>query len=811
VNTIVADIRYGVRRLRKSFWETAIAIMALGLGVGLTTTMFSIVYGVLVRGLPYPNGARIAIVYRNNADRGIRRQALPIQDFYDYRAQQQSFTALGGYSEGTVNLSDAERADRIDATWVTADVFSILGVQPMLGRGFSETETRPSGARVAVLSYRSWCDRYASRREIIGAPIRVDGLVYTVIGVMPEGFGFPASEGLWLPLQDDPAASVRGQGEYVTTIGALRPGVGRDAASADVATIARRLAAANPESDKGFDATAGTFTDWSIGPGPRRLLITMLGAVFCVLLIACANVMNLLSHRAAFRRRETALKSALGASRGVVLRGLLIEAALLSLGGVAFGVGIASVGVAVFDRATVNTGFPSFVHVELFVPVLLFAAAMGVISALMAGVLPALRASRVDIAEVLKDDSRGASSWRVGRLSRGLVILETAMSCMLLVLAGLMIESVTKIRSMDPGFATRDVFTAAMSFPAGADTARESSTLQRLRQDLGGLPNVRAVSISSGLPGASLGLAGVPIGIDRTTYAHPSDRPIVNTASVDLSFFVTLGIPVAEGRLFADADRAGAPPVAIVTQRFVKKFLGGRDPIGLRVDVGSPDADASAPAKLTTVTIVGVIPDIWGGDPENPHPSILFRPFAQAPSRDVALTVRTTGDPLAITRSAREILRSANPDIPLYMPESLATAIAEPLWFIRVFGTMFVIFGFIALFLAIVGLYGVMSMAVGRRTREMAIRIALGAQRGSITRLILGQGAVQLGVGITIGLVLAALIAPLLSAVLVGVEPRDPAVYAGVIAALFGSGTLACMRPVRRATRVDPMRVLGDG
>jgi putative ABC transport system permease protein len=281
---IVRDLRFAARRLRKTPGLSVVAITALALGIGLTTIMFSIVYGVLVRGLAYPNGDRIAIVYRSNPELGVRRQSLPIQDFYDYRAQQRSFTALGGYTSGTVTVRGVERADRVDASWMTADVFSILGVQPMLGRGFDEREATPHGDQVAVLSYRTWRDRYDGRRDVLGAQIRIDGSMYTVVGVMPQGFGFPASEAIWLPLQVDPAASVRGHGEYLIAIGALKPGVMRATAALEAGTIARRLAFEYPESDKGFDATVGTFTEWSIGPQPRRLLITMLGAVFCVLL-----------------------------------------------------------------------------------------------------------------------------------------------------------------------------------------------------------------------------------------------------------------------------------------------------------------------------------------------------------------------------------------------------------------------------------------------------------------------------------------------------------------------------------------------
>ncbi|HEX5437885.1 MAG TPA: ABC transporter permease [Gemmatimonadaceae bacterium] len=757
--SLVRDLRYAARTLRKTPGFTAVAILALALGIGLTTAMFSVVYGVLIRGLPYPHGDRIAIVYRNNPAQGIRRQSLPIQDFVDYRAQQQSFTALGAYVPGMVNVSGGERAERVAATWVTADVFQILGVQPMLGRAIRRGEDAPSGAHVAVLSYRMWRERYDGDARILGKSIRVDGLPYTVVGVMPKRFAFPDAEQLWLPLQTDPLASTRGQGPHVITIGELKPGATLASAGADVGAIAQRLALAYPTSDTGFEATAGTFTDWSIGPGPRRLLVTMLGAVFCVLLIACANVMNLLLGRAMHRTREVGIRTALGASRMAIIRQFLAEALVLSVASVAIGVSLAYVGMVAFHRATVNTNFPSFVQIGLHLQVLAFAAAVGVVATLVSGMIPAVQSSRTDVSEVLKDASRGVSGLHIGRLSKGLVMFETALSCALLVAAGLMIESVAKMRTMDPGFATTNVFTAGVAFPdVTTDTARQVAAFQQL----------------------------------------------TNTLAVSPGFFATLDIASSQGRVFTSADRARTLPVAVVTQRFVKRFLQHGDPIGQRIRL-DPSRRGSP-----WLTIVGVVPDIFGGDPEDPRPPIVFQPFAQAPTSAVYIAARTAGDPMALTRSVRDVVSAVDPDLPMYWPMSLADAIAQPLWFVRVFGTMFMVFGLIALFLATVGLYAVMSFSVSRRTREMGIRMALGAQRRNVVRLILGQGVLQLMVGMLAGLALAAAIVQLLSAILFDVQPRDPVVFGGVVIALMVSGVLACVVPAVRATRTNPLTALRE-
>ncbi len=785
------------------------AVLALALGIGLTTAAFSIVYGALMTGLPYPGGSRVAVVARANPARDIQRSAISIQDFADYATSQKSFTALGGYTSGTVNVSasgdgaDRLAAERFNGSWFTADAFRVLGVPPLLGRTFSAVEAAPGGERVAVLSYSLWQQRYEGDRGILGRPIRVNGDVYSVIGVMPQGFDFPDRMQIWLPLQTDPLATKRGEGQYLVTIGKLRPGVGLKQASADLATTAQRLATTYPEADSGFTARAMSYTDWSIGPQPRQLLYTMLGAVFLVLLIACANVANLLLDRAAHRTKEVGVRTALGATRAEVIRQFLAESSALALAGLALGIVVAWIGIRLFNNAIADAEVPSYIHIALYPPVLLFAVGAGVLSSLAAGVIPAVQSSRTNVSEVLKDESRGSSSLHIGRMSRALVMVEIALSCALLVAAGLMVKSVTRLRTMDPGFTTTDVFTARVGYPlVYTDSVRQQRFFRQLERRVAALPGVRAAAVSSGLPGARQGLGGNRFALDGATYARDVDYPITRTAWVSPGFFATLDIPLSRGRLFTDADREDAPQVAIVTQPFVDRFLKGQDPLGRRVRLGA------SRSTQPWLTIVGVVPAVFGGDPDDPQPPVVFRPLAQANTNFVYISARTAAAPMAITSQVRQVAAQLEPDLPLYWVMPLGEAIAQPLWFVRVFGTVFMIFGFVALFLAAVGLYGVISFSVSRRTREVGIRMALGARARDVVRAIVGQGMVQLAVGMGIGLAAALVISRLMSVILFDVRPRDPVVFGGVATTLVLAGILASALPALRATRVDPLTAL---
>jgi predicted permease len=801
MQALLRDVRYGFRTLVKSPGLTMVATIALTFGIGLTTTMFSIIYGALMKGLPFPDGQRIVAVQRNNPVTGARRMGVPISDYVDYRDQQQSLEAVGAYYSGTVNVSGTAEAERFTGSFVTASVFQVAPARPVLGRVIQSGEDSPGGPRVAVISYGMWQRRFGGDPGVIGQLLRANGAPFTIVGVMPDGYEFPDNAKIWLPLQIDPVATPRGQGQWLSVVGMLKPGVTADQATLDVDAIARRLQAAHKETNENIGAAVQPFVDAYMGPEPRQLLYTMMGAVFFVLLIACANVANLLLDRAAHRTKEVGIRTALGASRAAVVRQFLTEALLLSAGGAVLGTVLAGVGVAIFNRAIVDSEPPFFIDIALHPPVLLFAIGVSVVATMLSGLIPAYQSSRSDINEVLKDESRGSSSLHIGRMSKALVVFEIALSCGLLVASGLMIKSVAKLRTMDPGFRAANVFTARIGFPATyTDTLMQREFFLRLRERLEALPGAENASISSQLPG--VGMNGGNFTVEGTTYAEDRDVPESGWLAVSPGFFETFDVRVLRGRVFDERDGADALPVAVVNQAFAERYFANEDPIGRRIRRGGRTSE------LPWVTIVGVAPTLYTGDPEEPREPSYYVPLAQNHSNFVSLAVRTAGAPMAQTSAVRQAVASLNPDIPLYWVYSMEEALARPTWYIRIFGTMFMIFGVIALFLASVGLYAVMSFSVSRRVREVGIRMALGAQTRDVVRLVFRQGIWQLGLGTMLGLALAATIAQLMQVILFEVQPRDPAIFGGVAAVLAATGLVACLVPARRATRVDPLVAL---
>ena len=799
---LARDLRYATRSLRRSPSLTIVAALALTLGIGLTTTVFSIVYAALMRGLPYAGAERIAFVQRANPGRDFDDMPVTIHDFVDYRQQQRSFESLAAYYSGTINVSGTERAERFTGAWVTSNLFSVYGVEPILGRGIRAGEDQAGGERVAVISHRTWQGRFGGDPNVIGKQLRANGLPYTIVGVMPEKFALPNNAQLWLPLQMDPLALKRDEGQSLNVMGRLRRGVTFEQADAEMRAIAKRIETEHEDTNEGITARVVTFMEGELGPEPRQLLFTMLGAVMLVLLIACTNVANLLLDRAAHRTREVGIRTALGASRLAVVRQFLAEALLIAGLGAVLGVVLAYAGVDLFNRAIVDSEPPPWLDIRLHPPVLLFAVGLGLLATLASGILPAIQSSRPDVNEVLKDEARGSSSLRIGKMSKGLVVFEIALSCGLLVAAGLMIKSVAKIRNMDPGFETANMFTARVGFPAAyTDTVMQRRFFEQLEPKLAALPGVRTASLSSGLPGVNGGEDD--FAVEGVQYAKDRDYPRAGLFSVSPNFFETFGLRLQQGRGFATSDGEKSLPVAVVSQRFADKYFKGQDALGRRIRLGGKES------KQPWRTVVGVVPDVYSGDTDEPRDERIYAPLAQRHANFVSLAVRTTGvAPTAMTTAVRDAVASVNPDIPIYWPYSMDEALARPLWFIRVFGTMFMIFGFIALFLASVGLYAVMAFSVSRRTREVGIRMALGAQGGDVVRLVFRQGLLQLGVGMAVGLALALGVSRLLSVILFDVQPRDPVVFGSVVGVLSLAGLLACLLPARRATRVDPLVAL---
>lgn len=798
--SLLKDLRYGARKLVHNPGFAAVTVVTLALGIGLTTTMFSIVYGALVRGLPFEHPERIVSVRRANPVRDFQQMEVSPHDFADYRVQARSFEALAAFGSGTVNVSGSEKPERFDGAYVTANAFDVLRARPLLGRTFRPGEDAVGAPAVVILGYDLWQSRYHGDPGLIGKTIRVNGEQAEVVGVMPRGFKFPVSEALWIP-QRRPLEAKRGDGQDVFVFGRLKPGVTVDRATVEMAAIARRLAAAYPESNKDITAYVEPYTRSFIGKEPTQLLMTMLFAVFLVLLIACANVANLLLSQAAMRSKEVGIRTAMGASRGRIILQFLTEPLALAGVGAVLGVGLAAVGVKLFNAAIASTDPPFWIDIKIDGPILLFVVAITLFATFVSGVLPAIRASGANVNEVLKDESRGSSSFRGGMLSRVLVVFEIALSMGLLVAAGMTIKSVTRLRTMDFGFPTRTIFTARVGLPETVyrDSAAQIRFYDELYRRLGDLQGVESYTLTGMLPG--LGAPEQSFAVQGKAYAEDKDYPQTHFITTYPGYFRTFNVAL-QGRDFGSGDTQASEPVVIVSRTMATRFFPGQDPVGRRIRLG--DSRSTEPWR----TIVGVVPDMWNDGLDNEDPQSVYVPFAQAPQRFVSVTIRPRGPTGQMTAPVRDLVASMDPDLPIYFVKTLQERIDENSWFYRVFGGLFMIMGAVALVLAAVGLYGVMAFNVSRRTREMGVRMALGAQPGDVVRLILRQGMIQLAIGLVLGLGLAYALGRMLKIILFQVTPLDPLVYGATIAVLVLSAVAASLVPARRATRVDPMVAL---
>ncbi|MEX2282813.1 MAG: ABC transporter permease [Gemmatimonadota bacterium] len=797
------DVRHGVRLLIKSPALTVVAVLALTAGIGLTTTMFSIVYGALFRGLPFEEPKQIIHLERSNLQEGQNSLEVPIHDLLDWRLQQRSFEGLAGFYTGTVNVSGVERAERYDGAFMSANTFSLLRVRPVLGRVFREGEDHPSAEAVLLIGYDLWQTRFDGDPNVIGKTIRANGEPMSVIGVLPEDFRFPFQQQIWLPLRIDPLKLKRGEGRSLEVMGRLRDGVTLDQAAIEMAAIGQRLEQAYPESNQNIRPVLQPFTDEYIGAEPRTMLFTMLGAVFFVLLIACTNVANLLLGRAILRSKEVGIRAALGASRWRLVTQFLTEALVISFAGAVLGTGVAYVGIRLFNDSIAASQPPSWIVIQLDSVALLFVLVLTLITSAFAGTIPALQASRSQLTDVLKDESRGSSSFRLGRISRALVVFEIALSCGLLVAAGLTIKSVVKLRTVNLGFDSNNLFTSRI----GLDEARYPANEQvvrffdELQPRLAALPGAQSVTLASSLPG--LGEGSWTFAVEGQTYERGNDYPVAARTAIGDNYFATLGVQLLEGRSFTAQDRAGALPVALVNQSFARRFFPEVGAIGRRVRLG--DSKSTNP----WLTIVGLVPDAMPGElGEEDQREAMYVPFAQNPQRFVSVIARTRGEPLGITSAVRETVAGVDKDMPIYFVNTLREAIAVETWFYRVFGVLFMIFGFVALLLAAIGLYAVMAFSVSQRTREVGIRMAIGAQTRDVLRMILKQGLIQVSIGIGIGLVIAFFAAKGLALILFDVQPNDVTVFGAIVLVLTATAFLACLIPARRATLVHPLEAL---
>ena len=796
------DLRLALRQLLKSPGFTVVAVLALALGIGANAAIFSVVHGVLLRPLPFPEQERL--VFLGEWSEQVPEMSVSYPNFVDFRDRQTSFTAFGAARGQGYNYVGSSATERLTGVMASAELFPVLGVPPLLGRVYSAEDDKPGAARTVVLGEPLWRRLFGARDSILGEQINLSGELYTVIGVMPAAFQYPsATSQLWVPLglaADQYQDRNNHPGLY--GVGRLKPGVTFENAVADLKTIAAQLAQEYPTSNAGQSVAMEPLTERAFGTA-RRALLVLLAAAGCVLLIACANVANLQLARAHGRAREFALRAALGAGRARIIRQLLVESLLLGLIGCGAGLLLGHWGLDAL-KAVLPANLPRIDEVALDRSVLLFALGLSLATSVIFGLLPALQAARTDLRDALSTGAR-ESAGRGRRWRAALIVGEFALTSILLVGAGLMIRTITNLYRADTGYTTSGLVSFNWVLPSTAYPDEESRRQQidRALERLATVPGVQAVSVCTPLPLSGDGNQNGYV-IEERPDPPSGQVPFSERFRVDPNFFQTLGIRLIAGRSFGPDDRAGSPRVAIVDTDFVaKNFPPGTDVIGKRFAWGGRPADAAG-----WMQIVGVVEHIQNFGLGRYTREQAYVPYAQSTPAGLSFIVRTNTAPAALMPSLRATMREIAPELPIFggttMDELLDRSVGTQRLTVMLLGT----FGLLALLLASVGLYGVLNYTVGQRTREIGVRMALGALPGAVVSLVLSQGARLAGLGLALGLVASLGLGRLLQAVLYEVEPFDPASFAAVAAILIVVGLLACWLPARRATRINPNEAL---
>ncbi len=822
LHDIGGDLRYGIRTLRRRPMFTAVATLTLALGIGATTALFSVVKAVLLTPLPYGNPEGIAVLW--SAWKGFDQTWLSYDEFEAYDAEIPAFANVGLFDDGAVNITTGGEPERVRAGFVTEDVFSVLGVTPMLGRGFTKEEDRPGGAAVIVLGHALWQRRFGGDASVVGREIQVGGEPTMVVGIMPPGFKLPldfGSEGpteAWLPLATDaanegatpgPAFTPGGSNHGFYGVARLRAGVTTVDANAQLDALISRA------TRDGVYPPAMQFRAYSVPLQHqvtgriRPALLVVFGAVGIVLLIACANVAGLMLVRGEARRRELAVRAALGATGRRLTRQLFTESIVLAAFGGALGVGLAALALRLV-RVTAPADLPRFTEARLDLPVLFFALGAAAFAALLAGILPALQASNVAPGNELKDGGRAstASAARL-RWRQALVAAEVALAVVLVSGAGLMIRSVANLFAIDSGIDAQNVLTMRLSTPAAyyPDSSKVVAFHDELQRRVAAIAGVKAVGAVRNLPLATqMGDWGVRIDgyTPPPNQGTPSDWQIVMPG-----YFEAMGLRLVKGRFLEARDRMEAPLALVVNERFVEKYTVGRDPIGTRVHIGN------APDSLA-YTIVGVVGNVHHNGLTTEVKTQFYAALGQFArsqgntTRNANLVVKTAGDPLLLISPVREAIRGLDPRLPVSdirtMDQVVAASIAAPRFAMGLLG----LFGVLALLLSAIGIFGIVSQVVAARSHEFGIRVALGATPRDLMLISLHTGVAQTLVGLAVGVAASLLLGRAITGLLHGVTPTDPVTFAAVIVVTGTVAVLASAGPARRAARTDPMTVMHD-
>jgi putative ABC transport system permease protein len=798
------NFRHGLRILRKSPGFTVVAVITLALGIGANTAIFSVVYATLIAPLPYPNPQQLVMVWSKVQD---GRNVIAAADFLDWKRQSSVFQDLNAWTGGTFNLATSERPEQVEAQRTTPGFYTMMGVKFAMGRDFSPEEAQPGKDHEVILFNRLW-QRLGARSDIVGQQLRLNGEPYTVIGVMAPGPTDRLSTELVVPLAFKPE-QINHDFHWLLAMGRLKPGVTMKQAQADMEVVTARIAKDHPQSNTGWGASVEPLKDDFLPPDEIRNLWLLLGAVAFVLLIACANVANLLLAKGITRRTEVAVRASLGATRRRIFFQFLTESLTLSvlggIGGVLLALGMIKAFVVLMPRYTL----PSEADVRVSLPVLLFTFAATVLAGILFGCVPALHAAGVNLNETLKEGGRSGTAAGRHYVRRLLVVTEFGLALTLLAGAGLALHSFFNLTRVDLGIRTDHIL--KFGFPVPETRLSEPEQIIAFYREMLGkleaIPGVKHASISTGLPIEGSGF-GMPFNIVGQPQAAAAAR---NTAGFDMvtpGFFQTFGIQIVRGRAFSEQDAARSPRVALVNENFVRRFLPGIEPLGKRIIIEQLIPGVAKLGPPLEWEIVGVIHNVRGGSLRNDDRVEIYVPFEQSPWPRVEVAVRTSGEPLSMTKSIASALNSMEPDVALADVMTMDQVVELGLVGDRFLTLLYGTFAVVALVLAAVGIYGVMTFSVAQRTHEIGLRMALGAAREQVLALILKEGLALALVGLGIGLIGAGLIGHTMRGMLYGVGTFDFSAFGGVALVLFGAALFACYVPAQRATKVDPMVAL---
>jgi predicted permease len=806
---VIQDFRFALRLIAKERWYTAVAVLALALGIGVNATVYAIVDAALFRPLPFRDADRLYLL-----DWQVRSGANPAvshAEVQDWRAQNRSFTDIAAYRNGSINISgDRSWPEQARGAWVSANAFALLGHQPVLGRGFTPHDERRGAERVVVLGHRLWQHRYGGDRNVLGQTIRLNGEPATIVGVMPGMMQFPENADLWVPLNPTPDQEKR-EARMLRAFGRMRDDASVDGARADMNRIAARLAAAYPATNKDYGRIRVlAFKDGFVAGPARVMFLTLFGAVGFLVLIACANVANLLLSRSAHRAREIAVRVAMGATRLRIIRQLLLESVVLACLGGVFGVVIAIVGVPLVDAAVQDPGKPYWIVFRVDYSVLAYVSVICVVTGILFGLAPALHISRGNLNSVLNEGGRGSTGGhRVRWFSSTMVVVELMLTIVLLVGAGLLVRSFLTLYNLDIGIRTDHLMAMRLQLPQARYPAAEErrAFFERLEPQLRAVAGVEAVAVTTAVPPFPSGQRSFEID-GRPARQGDEDGSSVYVVTISPDFFDVVRAPVRRGRAFTAMDGLPGYENVIINDRLASQFFPGEDPLGRRIRFTRRNPPTDAPAEMWR-TIVGISPSIRHNEARDMQPNAaIYVAQRQEPPSGASLLVRSQLPPAAVMDAVRKVVQSVDPDQPVFTIQTLDEMLADTRWPFRVFGGIFAIVAFVALALSAVGLYAVMAYSVTQRTQEIGLRMALGAENRQVSWLILKRGLAQLAIGLILGLAGAIALSRVMSRLLVGVTPTDPVTFATITLLLTVVATVACLVPARRATRVDPLTAL---